>query len=378
MKIRIFSNRFILVLFMLLCNSGLFSRDCNEWYYATISQFEFDYQTKTNSSIGGMMGSACIGEHIEFYFEVYATNNPNTEKSVVMGVGSNILTHNLHDNLIDYLNGKKSFPFDSPKGDKLIKKWRVMLQSSFKNSDTPSQTILSMEIYSRIKEDSGQYGTQFNIQQLVISSEELRKSKELSATSDNILLDTIIKDNPHPKIFLYQSQDKICYATIEVHSELKNTQLNDVTDETNKIPYCFDIMYKNSLNYVKTFKKICADEIIEIDPEITIKTKQNEEHRFKIKCKITPIKFISDTIKLEIEIDGKHISKTGSGGSTKIYKKEINIAESDVIEIQLPPDWPNFRTGDSIDPKTLTPIKEEKISSGIKEHSLFIRPVRVD
>jgi hypothetical protein len=380
MKITIYRNRYIstFFLFLILGNSTLFGRECDDRYFATITQFEYNYKTNTSIVSGKVMESACIGENIEFYFKLFTLDTPEKKEWVELGSGNNILDNELNQNFINYLHGAKSFSFDSPTEGRLIKKWHVLLRSAFIDSDTPSQTLLSLEIYNRIKEKADDYGSLFRIEQRVFSPDELRKSKELSATTDKILLDTILKDNPHPKIFLYQSQDKICYATIEVHRDFGSIQLNDATDEKIKIPYCFDIMYKNSNGFVKTFKKICALETIEIDPEITVNTEHNEIHRFKISCQIIPTEYISDILKLKIEIGGRHVSDKFSGGRTYVYNKEINITNTDVIEIQLPPDWPNTISGASMDPKTLTPVKEEKISSGIKEHSLFIRPVKVE
>ena len=114
----------------------------------------------------------------------------------------------------------------------------------------------------------------------------------------------IIKDNPHPKILLYQSEEKIGYASIEVHRQYRETRLNNIIPENIKIPYCFDIMYKNANNFKKTYKKICANEKVEIDPGITVKPKyRSEDHRFKIRCKIIPAEFKSELIKLNIEIE---------------------------------------------------------------------------
>ena len=59
-----------------------------------------------------------------------------------------------------------------------------------------------------------------------------------------------------------------------------------------------------------------------------------------------------------------------------MFCKDISFAPDDVVEIQLPDNWPKVYYGERYDPKAPTKVPKNVNYIGIEKQSLFIKPVK--
>lgn len=361
----------ILSLLAVIVNSRtIYSQNLN--YTVDIKRYEFDKVSETSKEWASGSSTHNIYDNtlVQISYNIHS-------KSPWFRIGSASLSGYIKDILNEYLDytasaEKKSF---QPK-DRSDIFWNILIKPVIDNKNDLKDVIFSIERETKLTKDT------YKIENFVVNENEFKSLKEIGHQRVNAL----IKDKTGLKLLVHETFNKLIYVTFEIKvhkgphivKEDKTDQSFAIEDvKTIKVPYTFDIKYENSENIEAVLEQVKPEETF----KFLIKTTDlknpvlNTTQTVKLSLigKIMPIKHSKDELVVKLFLKAETISH-GKGKEIvrgfSTYVKELSFSPDDVIEVQLPDNWPHAKIGFGRDPISL---KNTFYSFDIEKQSLFIK-----
>jgi hypothetical protein len=362
---KIFNTIFLFKIIVFLFSAQLIY--ASQYYSITIGEYDYDINNRilTERSTHNIQIGESETHLLMLILYSLDTDKPKRLFTSYYSNSDKIIGGDYDDDIEKYLKQKEIKPmYTHAAWQKMDEKWSIKLKIHKKNEESPVNLILNIEKLKRLNNNSE---PTFHMDRYILNKDDLHASIPLSSSEDKRLLDEIVRVDKLPKLFLYERKGEIHYLNFSIKESHGSAKYLKVISES---PFRFAYKYESEHAEAEG-GFIPGSDPITIYDEID----KNESLRFIMKFDIDNIKTNLGTLFFTVNIDGSIEDNTFRGGRTKRYAKQLLIAKDDVIEIQLPPDFPSRKWKEQ-DPQTNEMI-EKVISSGIKEHSLFIRPVRI-
>ena len=384
------SSIIFLILIWSMCTMSFAA---NKNYKVTVRLYRYDQKNKKYLLTRTTENIAYNDQSVQFEIALISEEGKsgiNTRWTIGEGSFAWDLRHNLKRYLLYQEDAEMALP---KKVDNIIhKKWMILINPIFDRQNRRIDTIFSIEVQTRTHQKEYQDSNAiYNIEHFVMSEKELKDHKKFSRIDNGESIHAIIKDDMRPKIKIDEKPEEIMFCTFDI-SDLTNIlivkeetdilpELRPSNQATFKLPLSFDMKYKNSEGTERVYTNIPHSQLFMIDV-FTKKGKEpdtgeTEFYRFTIEGKLFPVTYKNNEYQVELvlrsDLDFFNILGTRKTRlQSTVYRKYLTFKENDVIEVRLPPNWPNISKKIKLDPSkpedSKPPIKTE-----IEKQSLIIK-----